>query len=193
MAEVIPRWEWRVFGEGSGLAEAYLAALEADKSQASDEIYLLSSICDANVKVRDGLMDVKELTRTDVHGLEQWRPVMKDAFPLPAADVARVLAALGVKSPLKRAAYTLEQILVELVDPDCRLRAVRVHKERTRYTVDGCMAELTEVVADGRTVRTVAVESEDPARVLAALRSLGLDGLENVSYPRGLKRLVGMG
>ena len=54
------------------------------------------------------------------------------------------------------------------------------------------MAELTEVVANGKTIRTMAVESEDPAHIAAALQVLGLEGLENVSYPRGLKRLVEM-
>ena len=193
MGEVIPRWEWRTFGDRFGAAEAHLAALEAGKAQQSDELYLLSSACDANVKVRDGLMDVKRLERTDAQGLEQWRPVMKGTFPLPAAEVEQVFAALGVAPPpLARAAYALEQVLVELLEPEPGLRAVGVHKKRTRYTIGGCIAELTEVVVDGKAVRTVAVESEDPARVLAAVRALGLEGIENVSYPRGLKRLVGM-
>ena len=194
MGEVIPRWEWRTFGDHFGAAEARLAALEAGNAQQSDELYLLSSVCDANVKIRDGLMDVKRLEHTDAHGLEQWRPVMKGAFPLPAAEVEQVFAALGVAPPpLARAAYALEQLLDELLEPEPGLRAVRVHKKRTRYTIDGCLAELTEVVvAAGKAVRTVAVESEDPARVLAAVRTLGLEGIENVSYPRGLKRLVGM-
>ncbi len=30
------------------------------------------------------------------------------------------------------------------------MRVVKVHKTRTRYTVDGCMAELAEVIADGK-------------------------------------------
>jgi hypothetical protein len=47
------------------------------------------------------------------------------------------------------------------------------------------------VIADGRTTRTVAIEFEDPARVQAAVREMGLDRLENLSYPRGLKRLLG--
>ncbi len=193
MREVIPRWEWRAFGEGVGPAEAQLATLEAETCQASDEIYLLSSICDANVKIRGGLMDVKRLVHTDMHGLEQWQPTMKSSFPLPADEVALVLAALGVKATApERAAYALEQFLVELVDPDRRLRVVRVHKQRARYNVNGCMAERTEVLADSKAVRTVAAESEDPARVLAAIRFLGLEGLGYISYPRGLKRLVGM-
>ena len=41
-------------------------------------------------------------------------------------------------------------------------------------------------------VSTIAVESEDPAHIAAALQALNIEGLENVSYPRGLKRLVEM-
>src|SRR5262249_33629448 len=36
----------------------------------------------------DGLMDVKTLEQLDADGLKQWRPVMKDTFSLPAAEVA---------------------------------------------------------------------------------------------------------
>jgi exopolyphosphatase/guanosine-5'-triphosphate,3'-diphosphate pyrophosphatase len=52
------------------------------------------------------------------------------------------------------------------------------------------MAELSEVVADGKPTRTVAVESEDPAAVIAAVHSLGLSGYLNTSYPRGLAALL---
>ncbi len=48
------------------------------------------------MKVRDDLMDVKQLEAVDDDGLEQWRPVLKASFPLAAADVAAVLDALGV-------------------------------------------------------------------------------------------------
>ena len=71
------------------------------------------------------------------------------------------------------------------------MRAVPIHKRRERHTVVGCLAEVTEVIADGRATRTVALESEDPASVLAALTELGLGKFENQSYPRGLKRLLG--
>ena len=42
-------------------------------------------------------------------------------------------------------------------------------------------------------MRTIAVESEDHDRVLATLRELGVRPLPNVSVPRGLKRLLGLG
>ena len=193
MENIIPRWEWRTFGESFGEPDDRFAALEPASVQESDEFYMLSPVTDENVKVRDLLMDIKTLERVNQDGLEQWKPVMKHAFPLPAAEVMNVFAALGVAPPpLTRTDYTLEQVVGELVEPGGRLRVVAVHKKRARYKLDGCMAEMTEVVADGKRTRTVAIESEDPARVIAGVRKLGLDRFENVNYPRGLKQLVGM-
>ena len=57
---IVPRWEWRTFGEGFGAAEGRLAALTPERVEESDELYLLSLRSDASVKVRDGLMDVKQ-------------------------------------------------------------------------------------------------------------------------------------
>jgi len=138
-------------------------------------------------------MDIKALQQVNADGLEQWKPVMKAAFPVSSADVGKVFAALQVTTPtLARASYTLDQLIDELVKPAGQVRTVAVHKKRARYRIDECAAEMTEVVAEGKNVRTVAVESDDPAAVIAAVRGLGLGRFENVSYPRGLKRLVGM-
>ena len=65
-----------------------------------------------------------------------------------------------------------------------------MHKRRVRYVVNGCTAEVTDVVADGRTIRTIAIESEDAAAVVGAVREVGLAGFINTSYPRGLEALV---
>ena len=190
MAVIVPRWEWRWFGPRLGPAESKLAALTPVGVQESSETYLLSGAGD-NVKVRDALMDIKVLREVDRNGLEQWTPVMKAGFPLPAAEVAKVFEALRLEPlPLRRTSYSLEEFINELAVPSGRIRAVSVHKRRTRYTVGGCMAELSEVVADGKPTRTVAVESEDAAAVIAAVRSLGLSGYVNTSYPRGLAALI---
>jgi exopolyphosphatase / guanosine-5'-triphosphate,3'-diphosphate pyrophosphatase len=193
MENIIPRWEWRTFGESFGESDDRFGRLEPDDVQESDELYLLSPLADVNVKIRNLLMDIKTLKQVNTDGLEQWKPVMKGAFPLAATEVKNVFTALGVAPPpLARVDYTLEQFVRELAAPSGRLRVVEVHKKRSRYTVGGCMAELTEVVAEGKRIRTVAIESEDPARVIAAVRQLGLDQFKNVNYPRGLKQLVGM-
>jgi exopolyphosphatase / guanosine-5'-triphosphate,3'-diphosphate pyrophosphatase len=186
VAGIIPRWEWRVFGTGFGAAEVAFADLTPGPIAESDEVYLLSA-AGSNVKVRDGLMDIKFLREVDGDGLERWEPVMKAGFPLPAAEVPRVFDALGVLAPpLTRDAYSLDQFLAELVEPSDAVRVVRVHKRRQRYTLANCMAEVADLEVDGQVARTIAVESEDPSTVIAAVRRLGLDGQVNTSYPRGL-------
>jgi len=190
MEAIVPRWEWRTFGASFGDADRRFHQLPPGKVQESDELYLLSPNCDANVKIRDQLMDIKALEQVNPDGLEQWRPVMKGKFPLPAAEVANACAALRVAPLSPRDDYTLEQIRAELAHPSRGVRAVSVHKRRQRYTVGECLAEMTELIADGHPARTVALEFEDPAIVLAAVQEMGLGRFENVSYPRGLKRLL---
>jgi exopolyphosphatase/guanosine-5'-triphosphate,3'-diphosphate pyrophosphatase len=143
------------------------------------------------VKVRDDLMDVKVLREVNADGLERWEPVMKQGFPLATSDVSEVLEALDVPAPqLTRTTYTLDAFLNELIRPNDLARVVNVHKRRNRFTVAGCMAELADVVAEGRPMRTLAVESEDADAVISAVRAIGLGGYVNTSYPRGLPALI---
>jgi exopolyphosphatase / guanosine-5'-triphosphate,3'-diphosphate pyrophosphatase len=190
MPEIVPRWEWRAFGTHFGWAEKHFAALTAREVKESDELYFLSADGDT-VKVRDGLMDIKVLKEVNADGLEQWTPIMKAAFPLPADDAAKVFEALRLDTPaLARDAYTLDQFVDDLASPGSGVRVVQVHKRRARYTVGGCMAELTDVVANGQPARTIAIESEDQAAVIAAVRDLGLGDYLNMSYPRGLVAII---
>jgi exopolyphosphatase/guanosine-5'-triphosphate,3'-diphosphate pyrophosphatase len=192
---IVPRWEWRTFGEHVANADARLAALEPDSVRDSDETYFLSTNSDASVKLRDGVMDVKQLQQVDADGLELWLPVMKAAFPLSADDVGSVLSTLGVTvaPPLARDRYALEEFESELVRPSGDLRVAHVRKRRAHYVVDECMVELTEIRVDDAASRTLALESPDPAVVTAAVRAFGLRDRPNVSVARGIKALVGFG
>ena len=193
-AAIVPRWEWRTFGEHFGAADDRFAALDPERVQESDELYLLSQESDASVKVRDELMDVKQLQQVDGDGLQQWLPVMKAAFPLAVDEVRTVLETLRAPTtPLARDAYTLDVLVDEIVGPSPALRALEVHKRRERYTLGGCMAELTEIRTAAGATRTIALESEDPARVIATVRELGLGSRPNVCLARGLKALTGFG
>src|SRR5688572_3134260 len=120
MPPIIPRWEWRTFDSGLAKAEAILLANKSGPDQESDEIYALSKTGE-NVKGRDGLMDIKVLREVDGEGLEQWFPVMKAGFPLPAAEAAKVFESLRVPPPSPaRATYTLpefEAALASLPEP----------------------------------------------------------------------------
>ena len=136
-------------------------------------------------------MDVKALREVSPAGLERWEPVAKVAFPLAAADLAIVTEALHLPTtPSATAAASLEGFLAEVVRPDGAVRAVKVHKRRVRYSVGGCTSEVSDVTADGRPIRTIAIEAEDPAAVIAAVRSVGLGGYVNTSYPVGLAALL---
>ena len=190
MATIVPRWEWRTFGAHFGIAETRFAELTPGAVQESDELYFLGG-SGANVKVRDDLLDIKVLREVSAEGLERWEPIMKQPFPLPAADAAKVFASLGLAAPqLARDAYTLDQFIGEAVAPSGVLHPVRVHKRRVRYTVGGCISELSDVRAEGRATRTIAIEAEDAAAVVSAVASVGLDGYFNTNYALGLGALL---
>jgi hypothetical protein len=190
---IVPRWEWRTFRTNFGLAEESFAALAPEKVQSSSEIYLLDADSDANIKFRDALLDIKQLEQVNPDSLEQWCPVLKEPFPLSAEIVARLCAALKLPdTAIQGNARSLDALLAALESAAPRIRSVRVNKTRARYHIHGCVAELTKVIADGEKVRTAAVEDEDPSKVIAAVRAMQLEGYPNISYPRGLKQLVGM-
>ena len=186
MAEITPRWEWRTFARRFTRAEAVFARLEPKGVQETDEVYLLTEK-GSNVKIRAGLLDIKVLQQVNEAGLEQWMPVMKEGFPARAATLREVFKAMQVTPPdLKRDEYTFDQFLAELIEPTKGVRAAWVHKRRVRYVVGGCTSELSDVTVDGVETRTIAVETEDAAAVVAAVESLGLSGYVNTNYSRGL-------
>jgi exopolyphosphatase/guanosine-5'-triphosphate,3'-diphosphate pyrophosphatase len=195
MSVVIPRWEFRTIGQHFGAAEAAFGAMTPGAVQETDEIYLLVDDGQPTtdvVKIRFELMDVKTLREVSPDGLERWEPVAKIAFPLAPADLAIVTQALRLPStPSDNAAASLDGFLVEVARADGPVRAVAVHKRRVRYAPGGCTAEVTDVTADGQPTRTIAIEAEDPAAVVAAVRSVGLGGYLNTSYPVGLAALLG--
>ena len=194
MSMIVPRWEWRTFGEQFGVAEDRLAELSPTRVDDSDELYIVSSRGEGSIKVRGGVLDVKRLEHVSDDGLEQWRPVAKAEFPIAATDIAKLLEGLDVVVPaLDRDAYDLDELVDEVIRPNADLLSVPVHKGRVHYALGGCMAELTDVEAGSRATRTIAVEAEDPALVRAAVEELGLWSRPNVSFPRGLKALVGFG
>jgi exopolyphosphatase / guanosine-5'-triphosphate,3'-diphosphate pyrophosphatase len=181
------RWEWRTFGEQFGGAEELLGSIEPERIVESDETYLISAEGVDAVKLRDGLVDVKHLEQVDENGLELWKPVMKSPLPISPADARAVLAALRVSAPLDRDTYDLADLASVA---GAAVGVVAVHKTRRHYTFGGCMAELTDLRTGDRSTRTIVIESEEPRRVIAVVRELGLGSRPNVSVPRQLRALI---
>ncbi|WP_028066791.1 Ppx/GppA phosphatase family protein [Solirubrobacter soli] len=189
---IVPRWEWRRFGPGLTRARQHLRRFDPTRSEESDETYLVSTDSDASVKIRDGLVDVKELVAVGKHGLEQWRPILKAAFPLSANDVATVASALHARLEVSEAGRaSLEAFVDELAGT--KVRAVAVSKHRVHYEIGGCMAEVTQLRTDAGTTMTVAVESPVGEDVLATAATLGLLDGSNTCVARGIKTALGIG
>ena len=190
------RFEFRIWGSHLDVAHKRLDALaDASGPRESAETYILSRLTDtANVKIRDGLLDIKLLVEQQGH-LERWRPVLKTGFPLESRAIVEVVFPnLGVAPPaLERSAYSHGELIQDVVRPNRDLAGVNVTKKRYGYKLERCTAEFAIVAIDGGSVsETVQVEAEDPVAALGAIVQLGLSAQPNVNYIRHLKTMIGM-
>lgn len=191
--KIIPRWEWRCFGP-SLAAIAQAVAIPSDTaSRESDEIYVLDPRGTENAKIRDGVLDIKQLRQIDADGLELWEPVFKARFPLSRSDLAAASAVWALPlETLPRETYTIEQFIEEVISLRADLHVLRVRKSRRAFTFAGCIAELVRLAVDSRTLESFSLEHEAPTRIRAALLALGLDGHANTNYSLGLRRALGL-
>jgi exopolyphosphatase/guanosine-5'-triphosphate,3'-diphosphate pyrophosphatase len=190
MSKLVPRWEWRTFGEAFDRANDVLADSTPVGVEESDELYLLSEDGD-NVKVRFDILDIKSLLAVDPRGLQQWIPTLKADFPASPADVETTIAALRL-SPraLDRDQYTEAELLDLVAETAGQVQLVSVHKRRVRHHLSECWVELTDIDIGDRSTHTLAVEAEDPDLVWNTVTSFGVRDRVNTSVPRGLLALV---
>jgi hypothetical protein len=190
---IIPRWEWRTFAEDLEAEGAKVLSCGEAKLRESKEVYVLSRRSDENTKIRDGLMDVKSLQAVNDDGLEQWRPIMKEQFPLTRENLVKLLGILRVAAPsdLKQL-YTCDEFIEEMVKPHPDLAAVNVSKRRHGLTINGCTAEFATTEFNFIHLQTICIEHQDPALVMETVRRLGLESFENINYITAMKRVVGM-
>lgn len=190
---IIPRWEWRTFAEDLEAEGARVLAAGEVKSKESEEVYILSRKSDENTKIRDGLMDIKSLQAVNADGLEQWRPIMKEQFPLAAGKLVELMAVLKVSPPAKmKQLYTYDEFISAVVGEHPDLVAVEVKKRRHGLTISGATVEFAETRFNGVPLHTICVEHADPDLVMNVIRQLGLEGLDNINYIKAMKRTVGM-
>ncbi len=193
-----PRFEFRTFGWEFGGAEQRMANLsvpvpEQLRVRYSDEIYIMSRTNDNNnTKIRDGKLDIKTHVQT-VAGLEQWKPLLKNEFPMPVEFLKNeIFPAFRVSVPnFTKAGYNLDKFL-EIVQEHPDLQAVRVNKERFAYMVNNTICEVGNILIDGTKVVTISSESTEVDAVLKILSDVGLKKYENINYLQAIKRIIGM-
>jgi len=193
-----PRFEFRSFGQDferihHRMSRFSVPVPEKVWERRSDEIYIVSRTNDVNnTKIRDGKIDIKAFVQS-VDGLEQWSPLMKGDFPLPAAVLRdQVFPAFQVPLPDLPAGACDYAAFLGLVQAHGDLAAVRVHKRRFGYLVHDTICEYAEVLVNGARVVTVATESTEVADLQRTIADTGMAGLENINYLQAIKRVIGM-
>lgn len=194
--QIVARTEFRVFGRGvidivkARMWEAH-AVLQGVRGMLP-ETYFLSALSDAaNVKVRDGLLDIKVQTGATPQGYEIFQPRGKFAFPVKREELAGALSALKVSINLTEETYSLESVIA-IARRRPELVPVTVEKTRSGFTVNGVICEYAEVWFNGALMESACCESEDYAAMAKVVEALGLSGFENVNYLKAAKLVVGM-
>ncbi|HOA15379.1 MAG TPA: hypothetical protein PLT03_03355 [Bacillota bacterium] len=191
--KIVPRWEWRTFGPDFPEDEKRIKKYGEPAPRKSEEVYILSRNSDENTKIRDGLMDIKSLQLVNSDKLEQWKPIMKEAFPLDVEKLTKLFAIFKVTPPrFDRTEYTYEQFLDELIRPSKDLKLVEVKKERYGYTINDATVEFALTWFNGVPLKTFCVEHADPDLVVRTVKELGLFGYPNINYIKAMKKTVGL-
>ena len=193
--KLIPRAEFRVFGQNIldiVTTSMWKAQAKLFKIRTSSETYIVSRLTnEANVKVRDGLLDIKTKVNETEEGYEVFQPMGKFQFPVNREEINKIFKNLLVSVTLDQETYTLEQF-IEMVNDHADLAAVDVQKERYGFSVDGMICEYGKVLFNGALLETACVESEDYQGMKKAIKALEIDALENINYLKAAKNVLKM-
>lgn len=195
-ARIVPRAEFRVFGQGvidivkQLIWNGKTVLFQARRMPA--ETYFLSVNTDeANVKVRDGLLDIKTKVGDTPEGYEIFQPRGKFQFPVQREDLDTILSHLKVNLRLDQASYKIDEFVV-LARKNPELCPVTVEKMRYGFTVDGVICEYAQVWFNGAMVETACAESENYSGIKQVIEGLGIAEMPNTNYLKAAKRVVGM-
>ncbi|MFQ3621697.1 MAG: hypothetical protein SNJ78_12235 [Spirochaetales bacterium] len=195
-AKIIPRAEFRVFGHG--IIEIVQSKMWNGKTvlqkarKMPEETYFLSiHTNEANVKVREGLLDIKTKVGETPEGYEIFQPRGKFQFPVKKDDLATILSHLKVSLPLQQETYTIDEFIT-LARKHPELAVVKVEKMRYGFTIDGIICEYAQVWFNGALLETACAESENYAGMKTVIEELGLSNMPNTNYLIAAKRVVGM-
>ena len=194
--KIVPRAEFRVFGHGiidtvKQRMWNCSAALHKARKMPAETYFLSVNTTEANVKVRDGLLDIKTKTGETPEGYEIFQPRGKFQFPVSKQDLSVILGHLKVEMPLDKPTYELEDF-IEMARAHPQMAPVTVEKMRYGFTVDGIICEFAQVWFNGALVESACCESENYAGMRKAVESLGLADMPNINYLKAARRIIGM-
>ncbi|MBE6445730.1 MAG: hypothetical protein E7019_06775 [Alphaproteobacteria bacterium] len=194
-AKLTPRAEFRVFGRDIiESVKEHMWECKAVLYKARimpEEVYVLSkNTNEANVKVRDGLLDIKTRVGVTPEGYEIFQPRGKFQFPVKKEELATILENLKVEINLDKSEYTFDEFC-DMVRENSKLALVSVEKKRYGFSVNDVICEYAYVWMNGALVETACCESEDYGRMKEAVEALGLSKMPNTNYLKAAKKVVG--
>lgn len=195
-SKIIPRAEFRIFGHDlihnlETKIWDVKATLYAARKMPLETYFLSEKTNNSNVKVRDGLLDIKVKVGETKEGYEIFQPRGKFQFPVKKEELAIILSHLEVDISLEKETYELEEFK-QLVRQHPLLNAVTVEKMRYGFMVDGIICEFARVWFNGALMETACCESEDYEKMQGVVKALGIENQPNVNYLKAAKRVVGM-
>ena len=195
-AKLVPRAEFRVFGPGvidlvkEKMWNGKTVLFQARKMPA--ETYFLSTRTnESNVKVRDGLLDIKTKVGETPEGYEIFQPKGKFQFPVKKEDLATILSHLKVEVDLAQENYTIDEFIA-MARKHADLSPVSVEKMRYGFTIDGIICEYAQVWFNGAMVESACAESENYEGMKQVIEGLGIAAMPNTNYLKAAKRVVGI-
>ena len=194
-AKLTPRAEFRVFGKdiiNSVQENMWNCKAVLYKARVMpEETYILSKNTDeANVKVRDNLLDIKTKTGETPDGYEIFQPRGKFTFPVKKEELATILSHLKVEISLDKDEYTFDEFC-QIAHNHHQLALVKVEKKRYGFTVNDVICEYAYVWMNGALVETACCESEDYDKMKTAVEALGIDKMPNTNYLKAAKKIIG--
>lgn len=192
---IVPRWEWRTFGNDLSKLKARIGeAVGMSPSRRSVETYIVYLDGSQNAKIRNDQLDIKVLREVDSHGLELWEPVLKATFPISSEKVAAAIKIWGLSDkPATGRSFSEDQFIRGLIKPRNEFVVAEVENVREGFIYKGCIAEFVRLTSGLTKLESISFEHEEPAVVFRALQSLDLEGKHNVSYPSALKEALLLG
>lgn len=194
-AKLTPRAEFRVFGRDiiesvkEHMWECKAVLFKARTMP--EETYILSkNTNEANVKVRDNLLDIKTKIGETPEGYEIFQPRGKFTFPVKKSELSTILENLKVEITLNKDEYTFAEFC-EIAHKHSELALVSVEKKRFGFSVNGVICEYAYVWMNGALIETACCESEDYSNMKSAVEALGLANMQNTNYLKAAKKIVG--
>ena len=164
-------WEWRTFGRVPDSVAARAAAHERRGAVVENEdLYLISTLTDQNVKLREdgGQLKLKPLLARVAGGFELYEETERLIYAMPASPDALHKAASLLGVVLEAAApLGLKELLARLAAEAPEVRAVRVRKRRTQYLVEDGWIELAELEFPTAVVESLGIQSRRLERTRA--------------------------